>query len=45
MNDTLIIAMPTWFYWFLVAWLAIDATRTIVKMVNEYLQYRINKQS
>jgi hypothetical protein len=45
MNDTLIIAMPTWFYWFLVAWLALDATRTILNIFNQYLQYRINKQS
>jgi hypothetical protein len=43
MNDTIIIAMPTWFYWYLVAWLGIGAIRASVNLLNEFLEWRINR--
>ena len=43
MNDTIIIALPTWFYWFLVGWLAIDSIRTTLNLFNQFLEWRINR--
>lgn len=45
MNETIVITMPVWFYWYLIVWLAIQSAHVTVKLVNEYLRYRINKQS
>lgn len=44
MNDTLLIAMPTWFYWLLVAWLVLDAVRITLNIFNQFLAWRIEKR-
>lgn len=43
MNDTIIIAMPQWFYWFLFAWLMLNALKTTLHIVNQFLQWRVAK--
>ena len=43
MNDTIIIAMPQWFYWFLVACLMVNAIKTTLNLINQFLQWRVAK--
>lgn len=41
MNDLMVIAFPTWAFWFLVAIGALNAIDLILKIVNHFLARRI----
>jgi len=44
MNDLAIIVVPVWAYWFIVGWIALDAVQITVKLVNQYLEWRLEKK-
>ena len=44
MNDFAVIVIPVWCYWFFVVWLAVDAVRTTVGLVNQYLTWKLEKK-
>jgi len=44
MNDFAMIVVPVWAYWFIVAWLALDVVQITVKLVNQYLEWRLEKK-
>lgn len=45
MNDLAIIVIPVWCYWFIVGWIALDAIQITIKLVNQFLAWRIEKKA
>lgn len=35
MNDFAMIVVPVWAYWFIVVWVAIDATQITISLIKE----------
>lgn len=44
MNDTVLIAMPVWAYWLVVVWVSLDAVKITLQLVNQYLEWRLEKK-
>ena len=44
MNDLAIIVIPVWCYWFIVGWIALDAIQITIKLVNQFLEWRLKKK-
>lgn len=43
MNDFAVIVIPVWAYWVIVCWVALDAVQITIRLVNQFLQWRVNK--
>lgn len=44
MNDFAAIVIPVWAFWFLVVWIAIDATKTTISLINQFLEWRLSRK-
>ena len=43
MNDTIIISMPKWFYWFLFGLLILTSIKATLNLINQFFQWRVAK--
>ncbi len=44
MNDLAMIVIPVWAYWVIVVWVVLDAIQITIRLVNQYLAYRVAKK-
>jgi uncharacterized membrane protein len=44
MNDLAVIVIPVWAYWFFVGWVALDAVQITIRLVNQFLAWRVSKK-
>ena len=44
MNDLAVIVVPVWAYWLIVGWVALDAIQITIRLVNQFLVWRLFKK-
>lgn len=44
MNDFAVIVIPVWAYWFFIVWVALDAVQITIRLVNQFLAWRVSKK-
>ena len=43
MNDLVAIILPVWVFWTIVAWVSLDAVYTTLRLINQFLAWRVTK--